>query len=115
MQMPTRVPEIGYYYHYKHDKSGPVNNYAYQVLSVGFHTESGEHLLNYRPLYEEAGVYQISLKLGVPCVDNRPLQMWMEDVTKDGVTFPRFTKITDVSVIAQLDEIRKKMYDSEGW
>ena len=115
MKIPTRVPELGYYYHYKHDPAGLVNNYAYQVLSVGFHTENDEHLLNYRPLYEEAIVYQASLKIGMPCVDNRPLKMWMEDVIKDGVTLPRFKKITDELVITQLEEIRKKIYDPKGW
>lgn len=36
--------------------------------------------------------------------------MFMEDVTKDGKTFARFTKITDEKVIAELVKIRDKMY-----
>jgi 8-oxo-dGTP pyrophosphatase MutT (NUDIX family) len=39
LPMPQRVLEMGFYYHYKHDPEGPVNNYAYEVISVGFHTE----------------------------------------------------------------------------
>jgi hypothetical protein len=36
--------------------------------------------------------------------------MWMGDVTKDGKTFPRFTKITDPATIAELERIREEMY-----
>jgi hypothetical protein len=113
--MPARVPERGFYYHYKHDTNGALNTYAYEVVGVGFHTEDdpkpGEaHFVIYRPLYEEAAVYQASKKLGVPCFDSRPLEMWMGDVTKDGKTFPRFTKITDPATIAELERIREEMY-----
>jgi hypothetical protein len=31
MKIPTLVPEPGFYYHYKHDPNGTVNNYAYEV------------------------------------------------------------------------------------
>lgn len=91
-----------------------INNYAYEVLGVGFHTEddvrSGEaHFVVYRPLYESS-VYEVSKELGTPCFDNRPLEMWMEDIEKDGKKFPRFQKITDLDVIAELQKIRIKMY-----
>ncbi len=114
LPMPQRVPEPGFYYHYKHNPNGPVNNYAYEVVGVGFHTEDdvrpGEaHFLVYRPLYE-ASVYNASKELGIPCFDNRPLEMWMEDVEKDGKKFPRFKKITDPTVIAQLEKVRGEMY-----
>ena len=112
--MPKRVPEVGFYYHYKHDPSGPVNNYAYEVLGIGFHTEDDtrpgeEHFLVYRPMYE-ASVYKASKELGIPCFDARPLEMWMEHVTKDGQEFPRFKKITDPLIIEQLKKIRSTMY-----
>ena len=114
LPMPQRVPEKGFYYHYKHDPKGPANGYAYEVVGVGFHTEDDvrhgeEHFLIYRPLYE-ASVYKASKELGIPCFDARPLEMWMEDVTKDGKTFPRFQKITDQTVIAELEKIRGEMY-----
>lgn len=114
LPMPKRVPDTGFYYHYKHDPNGPVNNYAYEVVGIGFHTEDdareGEaHFLVYRPLYE-ASVYKASKELGIPCFDNRPLEMWMGDVEKEGKTFPRFQKITDSSVIAELEKIRGGMY-----
>ena len=114
LTMPRKVPEVGFYYHYKHDPKGDVGNYAYEVLGVGFHTEddarSGEgHLVVYRPLYQ-ASVYLASKELGVSCFDARPLGMWMENVTKKGQTFPRFQKITDPSVISELMKIRSEMY-----
>ncbi len=112
--MPKRVPEMGFYYHYKHNPDVSVNDYAYEVIGVGFHTEDdvrpGEaHFLVYRPLYD-ASVYRASKELGVPCFDNRPLEMWMSDVTKDVRTFPRFSKIIDPAIITQLEKIRAEMY-----
>jgi|SRR3989344_482414 len=114
LPMPKRVPELGFYYHYKHDPNISVNNYAYEVVGIGFHTEDdprpGEaHFLIYRPLYE-ASVYKASKELGIPCFDNRPLEMWMGEVTKDGRAFPRFQKIIDPSIIAELEKIRSDMY-----
>jgi len=108
------VPEPGFYYHYKHDPAGTVNNYAYEVIGVGFHTEDDarpgeEYFLVYRPLYE-AYVYKASKELGIPCFDNRPLEMWMEDVEKNGKTIPRFTRITDSKTITELMKIRDEMY-----
>lgn len=99
-------PEKGYYYHYKHDPSGEINNYAYEVLGVGHHTEKEEEFfVIYKPLYKEALVYKMG-KL----FDVRPLAMFMENVTKDGQTFPRFQKITDQNIISKLEEIKKEIY-----
>ena len=114
LPMPQRVPEKGLYYHYKHDPQGAINNYAYEVMGVGFHTEDDtrpgeQHFVVYRPLYE-ASIYIASKSLGIPCFDNRPLEMWMENVEKGGKTFPRFAKITDSTVIAQLEKIKGEMY-----
>lgn len=104
-------PEPGFYYHYKHDPAGAVNNYAYEVVGTGHHTEDDcrpedQFLVVYRPLYE-AFVY----KLG-KLFDLRPLDMWMGDVEKDGRTFPRFTRITDEARIRELEGIRTEMYGS---
>lgn len=114
LPMPRRVPEPGLYYHYKHDPSVSVNNHAYEVIGVGFHTEDdvrpGEaHFVVYRPLYE-ASVYKTSKELGVPCFDNRPLELWMEDVEKDGKTISRFQKISDPLIIAELEKVQNEMY-----
>jgi len=108
MKIPTKIPESGFYYHYKHDPNGSINNYAYEVVGVGCHTEDDcrpedANLVVYRPLYESS-VYKAG-KL----FDIRPLEMFMESVTKEGKTFPRFAKILDQAVVRELSEI-KKMY-----
>lgn len=59
----------------------------------------------YQPLYESAGVYKIGKHWDV-----RPLSMFMENVEKDGITRPRFQKITDVDIIARLETVKKSMY-----
>jgi len=114
LPIPKRVPEVGFYYHYKHDPQGSVNNYAYEVVGVGFHTEDDarvgeEHFVVYRPLYE-ASVYKAATDLGVPCFDSRPLEMWMGEVEKDGEKFPRFRRITDQTIISELEKVRDSMY-----
>lgn len=100
-------PEPGFYYHYKHDPKGSVNNYAYEVLNVAHHTEmkgEGGALVIYRPLYESF-VYKQGKHW-----DARPLSMFMEKVIKDGKELERFTKITEPKVIAELEQIRNEMY-----
>ena len=105
------LPDPGFYYHYKHDPKGSVNNYAYEVIGVGYHTEDDcrpidQYMVQYRPLYD-AFVYRIGKgRLG----DARPLTMFMEKVTKDGIMKDRFTKITDSNTIARLSAIRNQMY-----
>ena len=108
-RVPKAVPANGFYYHYKHDPAGVVNNYAYEVVGVGHHTEDDcrpedANMVVYRPLYE-ALVYRMG-KL----FDLRPLEMWMGDVEKEGRTFPRFTRVTDPATVAELSVIRDRMY-----
>lgn len=107
--LPGKVPEKGFYYHYKHDPSGSVNNYAYEFLGVGHHTEDDCRpedalLAIYRPLYE-AFVYKNGKMFDV-----RPLSMWMEEVEKEGKTFPRFARITHEETVQELSRIRDQMY-----
>ena len=113
LPMPKRVPELGFYYHYKHDSSGSINNYAYEVVGVGFHTEESregeEHFVIYRPLYESS-VFKASKTFNIPCFDNRPLEMWMGDVEINDKITKRFTKITDIEVIKELEKIKNEMY-----
>lgn len=106
------MPEKGFYYHYKHDPAGAFNNYAYEVIGVGHHTEDDatprdQYLVIYRPLYE-AFVY----KLG-KLFDARPLSMFMESVEMDGITRPRFARITDPELIRRLETKRDEMYGTE--
>jgi hypothetical protein len=116
LQLPSRAPEAGFYYHYKHDPAKGIRDYAYEVIAVGFHTEEDcrpedRSFVNYRPLYENSSVYQASKQLGIQCMDNRPLEMWMGDVEKSGRTFPRFAKITEPNIISELEKIRGEMYN----
>ncbi|MEY2640726.1 MAG: hypothetical protein RL150_119 [Candidatus Parcubacteria bacterium] len=115
LPIPDAVPKPGFYYHYKHNPERGVFDYAYEVVAVGFHTEDnpreGEaQFCVYRPLYEGAAVYQASGDLGIQCVDLRPLGMWLEQVEVNGNVVPRFSPITDETVIAQLKEARSRMY-----
>jgi hypothetical protein len=115
MEEPMTIlhtPEPGFYFHYKHNPEGDWNNYAYQVIGTGHHTEEerspdDEFMVVYRPLYEGAHVY----KLG-KLFDLRPLAMFMEPVEKPEYQGPRFTHINDPSLIAQLQEQALRMY---GW
>jgi hypothetical protein len=110
--LPKQMPAPGYYYHYKHDPAGPVENYAYYIYGVGHHTEDDcrpedSNLLNYRPLYD-AFVYKNGKML-----DNRPLGMFFKPQEWQGRAVERFTRITDEAVIKQLQAIRRKMYPEE--
>lgn len=112
MKIPQITPRLGFYYHYKHDPTGPINNYAYEVVGTGCHTEEDcrpedASMVVYRPLYPSS-VYKAG-KL----FDLRPLDMFMESVTKEGNTFPRFRQITDTDVISGLAKIRDEMYKED--
>jgi hypothetical protein len=113
MKVPEKVPEKGFYYHYKHDPKGLLNNYAYEVIGVGYHTEDDcrsedTNMVIYRPLYEDARVYKAG-KL----FDLRPLEMWMGEVVVNSKTIKRFRKITDPVILAELAVIKKEMYGNE--
>ena len=99
----TKVPEKGFYYHFKHDLLGSLENYAYEVMGVARHSEDGSYLVIYRPLYKNT--YPDAADYSA-----RPLEMFMEEVARDGKTFSRFKKITDAVVIAQLEIIKDNMY-----
>lgn len=101
-------PEKGFYYHYKHDPNGLVNNYAYEILNIAHHTEidglEKSAMIVYRPLYD-APVYKIGKHWDV-----RPLSIFMENVDKEGKMIPRFTKIINQEILAKLVKIRDEMY-----
>src|SRR3989344_8645523 len=105
LKIPEKVPEKGFYYHYKHDPAGPVNNYAYEVMGVGCHTEDDcrpedSNMVVYRPLYKEAFVYKAGRLF-----DLRPLEMWMGKAVFKGKTVSRFAKIKDKKIIQKLQKI----------
>lgn len=94
----------GYYYHYKHEATKPVNHYAYFVYGIGHHTEDGTQYMVYQPLYASY-VYEKGHMF-----DIRPLAMCDEQVEVDGHKMKRFTKITDENTLKQLQVIRREMY-----
>jgi len=108
-KLPERMPEPGFYYHYKHGPEDAVNYMAYEVMGVGHHTEDDcrpmdANMLVYRPLYESF-VYEHGKMF-----DLRPLHMFFETAERDGKTVPRFQKIEDPAVIEELAAIRDRMY-----
>lgn len=74
--MEHTEPLKGFYYHYKDPQK------HYEVLGVAFHTETEEHMVVYKPLYEGA-IAELFV---------RPLAMFMEDVDVPelGYVGPRF-------------------------
>lgn len=112
MEALPELPDDGFYYHYKHDPNGAVNNYAYYIFNVGHHTEDDcrpidKFTANYLPLYEDAYVYRLG---NGRISDTRPLSMLMSKVTKDGVELNRFTRIFDPDIIDALTIQGRKMY-----
>ncbi|MFA7302148.1 MAG: DUF1653 domain-containing protein [Candidatus Paceibacterota bacterium] len=99
MNLPTK----GFYYHYKHDPAGPLGNYTYEVIGVGRNTELETLVVLYRPLY-----INLWLKPAEYC--SRPLEMFLEEVAKGDTTSPRFQKVTDENVIAELEALKNTMY-----
>lgn len=97
------LPAPGFYQHYKHDPSGPLHNYMYEVVGWARNTEDKTFTVLYRPLYEndwfEPATYQ-----------SRPLDMFTEEVEKNGEQLPRFKLITDQVLISELIAARDRMY-----
>lgn len=116
-ELPPKAewPKPGYYYHYKHDASGSVNNYAYYIDAIGHHTEENcrpedQYSQIYRPLYKEAYVYEMGEQIDNRVVDKRPLHMFFEPAEVNGKQVQRFTRITDPATIAELRKIKHEMY-----
>ena len=80
------MPELviwGTYQHYKGD--------FYKVLTVAKHSETHEDLVIYISLYEPRE------ELGYASIRARPKTMFLEEVNKDGKTFPRFALVNPLS------------------
>ena len=67
--------EPGKYRHFKGNE--------YEVLYIAKHSETMEEMVVYKALYGEGGVWV------------RPLDMFCEEITRDGKTFKRFEKIEE--------------------
>lgn len=73
---PFQFPvKPGRYIHYKGN--------PYQVVCVARHSETMEELVVYQALYGERGMWV------------RPSKMFLENVTVNGQTFPRFKYVGD--------------------
>src|SRR5258708_30604979 len=107
---PEKLPEPGYYYHFKHDPEGPVTNYAYYIYGVGHHTEDDcraedAFMQVYRPLYEEAYAYRHG-----GLFDLRPLHMFSQPAECQGRMVPRVGRIEDPAVLPPPDRIKNPLY-----
>lgn len=107
---PPERPEPGFYYHFKHDPDGPLNNYAYYIYGVGHHTEDNcppedAFMQVYRPLYEGSHAFRNG-----GMFELRPLHMFYQPAIREGREVPRFTRITDPEVIAALRAIKARLY-----
>ena len=96
----------GFYYHFKHDQEKGINDHAYEVIGLGLHTEDGSVTVLYRPLYP-------STFLGSADFLVRPYAMFVENITKNGQSVPRFQKIENPEIIEKLKKIIATM-DGEG-
>ena len=72
---------------YRHYKGG-----EYQVLDVVRHSESLEPLVLYRPLYGASNCWV------------RPFEMFLEPVSVNGTTQPRFSLLAEAGVVSE-DEL----------
>jgi hypothetical protein len=97
--MNTPNIKKGFYYHYKHDPEKGINDHAYEVIGIGMHTEDRSLTVIYRPLYKNTFLPPADF-----CA--RPYEMFIENVEKNGKTVPRFQKITDREIIAQIEIIK---------
>ena len=68
-------PKPGVYRHFKGN--------LYEVIGVASHSETLEPMVVYRALYGERGLWV------------RPAAMFLETVTRDGVTVPRFSYLRE--------------------
>ena len=90
-----KLPQKGFYYHYKHNPKLGINDHAYEVIGVARHSEDHSYVVVYKPLYKS----EFSAKVDY-CV--RPLEMFMEEVSVNGNEMPRFRKIDDADVIQKI-------------
>jgi len=109
--------EKGFYYHYKHDPNGPIDDAAYELLGRAFNTESGgthsddpsdfleDEVVVYRPLFRESLAYKAGGRFWT-----RPVKMFLEEVSYGDARVLRFQKIADPSVLAVLEKNRREMY-----
>lgn len=76
------MPKVGdIYKHYKGE--------TYEIISISRHTETGEVFITYKPISYESDW----LKENSCDSFTRPLDMFIENIERDGYSGPRFVKI----------------------
>lgn len=101
------IPKKGYYTHYKHDPAGEKNNFTYEICDIARHTEDGNLVVLYRPLYK-AGDW-----IKPASMYARPVEMFGEIVKVGEKEMSRFTQITDSQKIAELEKVKAEMYGAD--
>lgn len=76
-----QIPQKGFYRHYKHNPEKGFNDYVYEMIGVALHSEEKIYLVAYRPLYKNTYLTPADFSV-------RPLDMFMENVEKDGKVIP---------------------------
>lgn len=73
---------------YRHYKSTGWNDYTYQIIWLAKHSETGDILVVYKPLYSifDSRLWDATLVV-------RPLHMREDEIIVDGNVLKRFTKI----------------------
>ncbi len=90
----------GFYYHYKHDANGPVNNYAYEVLGISVNRDTKEFDVVYRPLYDDPDLKALGAEFY-----QKPLEEFTSYTIVDTKDVQRYCRIEDPEVIKQLNHI----------
>ncbi len=100
------LPKAGeLYYHFKHNPEKDIFNYAYKIVGTGKHSETDEIFIVYKALYKSPWIEESAVDFTI-----RPIKMFMENVEKNGQSFPRFKKIEDLKLI---DKISTDYKDSQ--
>ncbi|MEY3783933.1 MAG: hypothetical protein RLZZ230_255 [Candidatus Parcubacteria bacterium] len=94
MKNSHKIATGDFYYHYKHNPEGEINNFAYGIIGTALHTETENLFIIYKPLY------QTEHKLFA-----RPHELFTGAVILDDVEIPRFSQIFDPNVISKLKTI----------
>ena len=97
--------KVRFYRHFKYDPSNAQmpNNYTYEVLGIGNHTETNEKFVTYRPLYNNPHMKGINFI-------HRPYDMFFGTVQRSTYSGNRFNEIKDQKTIEQLIEVSKSKY-----
>jgi hypothetical protein len=86
--MPEKIPEKWSYW--RHYKSKGQLDHVYQVLWIGWHSETQEKMVVYKPQYivsEDSWAYDLDLAI-------RPLSMWYDIVDYQWKQLQRFTQLS---------------------